>query len=284
MMTTSLLSSAALIQPADLLNSMDDPSLQVVDCWRSDAYARAHIPDAVHIGRDYWLKQPAPDGGPRGRFLEDEETLSDLFGSLGIEAGRTAVVYDDNGGRAAARIWWVLHYLGHENVLVLDGGWHGWMDAGGAVSYEVPAIRPARFQANLQPQRLATDREVLEATSGTAQLVDVRSAAEWDGSDLHGNRRGGHIPSATRLEWSDLLTAERPWHFRSPEEILATVRAAGIDPRRPIITYCQGGVRAAHAAFALELAGCPVRVYDASMEEWANRTDTELLTGPAESA
>lgn len=266
-----------LVDAQSLLRCFDNSSVRVIDCWRPESYKRAHIPGAVHITHDYWLKQPAADGGTRGAFLLEDKELASLFGSLGVSGEHHVVLYDDNGGRAAARVWWILRYLGHQRVSVLNGGWHAWLDADGPVSYSPPDIEQAEFPMHIQPSRLATYDDVLQAIGSDVQLLDTRSAAEWAGTDFHGNRRAGHIPSAKHLEWNRLITEERPWMFRAPEEILATAQSAGVDPEQPVLTYCQGGVRAAHVAFALELAGfAGVGVYDASMQEWANRSDTEL--------
>lgn len=268
-----------LVDAAWLSERLGEGSLMALDCWRAAAYERAHIPGAVHIGHDYWLKQPDVDGDPRGCLLLPAEELRDLFGGLGVSENRHVVMYDDNGGRAATRVWWVLRYLGHPRVSVLDGGWHAWIDGGGAASYGEPDVQRVEFAGTPQPRRLATLADVQEAaSSGCAQLIDARAPDEWRGTDPHGNRRGGHIPTAQHLEWSELISAGPPWRFRPPGEVRRRLDDAGIDSGSPIITYCQGGVRAAHVAFALERAGCPeVRVYDGSMKEWANRDDTELV-------
>src|SRR5262245_28644511 len=102
----NLQSIAPLIDSQSLLKDDSFRSKLVVDCWRSDSYERAHIPGAVHITYDYWLKQAAADGGKRGTLLLDNDSLASLFGSLGIDTDRHVVLYDDNGGRAATRVWW----------------------------------------------------------------------------------------------------------------------------------------------------------------------------------
>ena len=252
-----------------------------LDCWRPEAYERAHIPGAIHIGRDYWLKERDPSGGPRGIDLASAPDLADHFSHLGVDDDRHVITYDDNGGRAAARVWWILRYLGHERVSVLDGGWHAWLEANGGVSYVSPQLTPREFKVRVDRGRISDLSDVQAAlVNGSAQLVDTRSREEWDGTDPHGNARAGRIPSAINLEWSSLVAAERPWTFKGEAEIANQAERAGLDIHRPIITYCQGGVRAAHVAFALELAGAPaVSVYERSMAEWANSAVTEMTAG-----
>lgn len=257
---------------------LDDRDTVVVDCWRADAYDRIHIAGAIHLDHDYWLKQPTADGGPRGVSLLPVRALEDLLGRMGISRDHNVITYDDNGGRAAARVWWILQYLGHRDVAVLDGGWHAWFSCDGPVSYTAEPRPPTHYSSVVDQHRIAEMTDVMSALDGDAvQLVDARSHEEWCGEDSHGNRRAGHLPGAKHLAWNELITSEPPWRFRPAEEIRAAVRSAGIDTGTSIITYCQGGVRAAHLAFALELIGAKdVRVYDGSMAEWANRRDTPL--------
>jgi len=109
------------------------------------------------------------------------------------------------------------------------------------------------------------------------KLLDVRSDAEWQGSNTMDHKRVGHIPGATHVVWTEMLAPEEPYLFRSPSEIRGLLASRGIAPTDRLVTVCEVGWRAAHSAFALKLAGFPdVRVYDASMREWDNREDLPL--------
>lgn len=261
-----------LVEAPWLSDHLHDTNLLILDCRKSGEYHIGHIPGGVHMPLDYWLKEASPDGSPRGVHLLPEASLEQLMRRLGVANNRLVVVYDDNCCRASARLWWVLRYLGHVHVRVLDGGWNGWLTQGSSVERSHNLVPASRFKAQLEKRRIARFSDVLDAaSSGRTQILDARSAEEWSGEDPHGNRRGGHVPGAVHLEWSQLLTKEPPFRFLSVDEIRATIRAAGVDTEKPIITYCQGGIRAAFLAFALELVGCEdVRVYDGSMREWAN--------------
>jgi thiosulfate/3-mercaptopyruvate sulfurtransferase len=178
----------------------------------------------------------------------------------------------------APRLWWVLRYYGHTNARVLNGDWHRWVSEGYPVTDAVPRPDPERFSVETHRERLATLEDVAEASrSGDCQILDTRSIEEYEGTNDRGNLRAGRVPGARHLEWKALVRSEGDHAFRSPDEMQSLVDRAGFDNGSPIITYCQGGIRAAHTAFALELLGYDdVRVYDGSMGEWANREDTPL--------
>lgn len=250
-----------------------------IDCRSSEDPTTSRIPGARIIPHDYWLKSPESNGDPRGTHIASIETLEPLFGALGVTREVPVVLYDNNQGRASCRAWWVLRYLGHANALVLDGGWTAWVHAGLSVESGPAKVESSNFDASPETRRLATIEDVREALeSGAFQLVDTRSDLEWTGEDSHGNLRGGHIPNAVHLEWMRLLGGGTiDWHFLKAEDIRREIESVGIDILRPIITYCQGGVRAAHIAFGLEMVGATdVRVYDGSMAEWANLPNTLL--------
>ena len=117
----------------------------------------------------------------------------------------------------------------------------------------------------------------LPPLGGTTKILDVRSDAEWRGSNTMDHRRVGHVPGARHLLWDLLLTDEEPHRFRTPEEIRAVAAQRGIAQADRVVTVCEVGWRASHTAFALRLAGFrDVRVYDASMREWDNREDLPL--------
>lgn len=268
-----------LVEPQFLAQVRDDPGLVVVDCSKPEAYDRAHITGAVPITNDYWLKEPEDETNPRGVHLMSPQSLGSLMSSLGVADTSLVVGYDDNMGRAAARLWWVLAYLGHPEVRILNGGWHGWIDGNYPISYKHPAIKPAKFTPHAGNGWIAKWEDVLDAANtGREQVVDVRSDEEWSGEDFHGNNRAGHILGAIHLEWSDLMCADSaPSRFRPIDQIRSIATEAGVDPKKPIITYCQGGIRASHLAFALKSAGYEqVRIYDGSMREWANNDNLPI--------
>ncbi|MCH8029580.1 MAG: sulfurtransferase [Candidatus Dadabacteria bacterium] len=273
-----------LVSPHWLMEHKDDSDLLIVDCpWDSGSYARAHIPGALCRPGHAYVK--AVDGeGNQSWFLPTQSEFEKLTVDLGIGANSTVVMYDEWGTIFATRLWWVLKYFGFDNAKVLDGGWQGWVSAGLPVSYtsQSPSNPAEPFVPSPNPRRLATLDELLAKYNDTGwQVLDVRSGDEYHGRADHGNKRVGHVPGATHLEWNLLLEnstdAEAVRCFRSADEIQEIFNKFGVDKTAAIVTHCQAAVRATFMAFALELLGYPVpRVYDGSMDEWANLDDTPL--------
>ena len=189
------------------------------------------------------------------------------------------MTYDDNNALVAARLWWVLNYYGHTKAKVLNGGWHRWLSEGRPVTFHAARAPQATFTAKPRPELYATVEDLkAKHTDPGCNIMDARTDGEWEGTNNRGNKRAGHVPNAKHLEWLRFVTTDDRRTFLPADEIQRLLDEAGISRERPTITYCQGGIRAAHAAFVLELLGYEgVRVYDGSMREWANREDTPLV-------
>jgi thiosulfate/3-mercaptopyruvate sulfurtransferase len=175
-------------------------------------------------------------------------------------------------------MWWVLKYYGHTNVKVLNGGWHRWLTEGRPATFHAARPPKASFTATARPE-LVADAEYLKAkhTDPACQVLDARTDGEWEGTNDRGNRRIGRVPGARHLEWLRFVETADTRRFLPAGELERLLAEAGFQRGRETITYCQGGIRAAHAAFVMELLGWEnVRVYDGSMRDWANREDTPL--------
>jgi len=282
------ISADSLVTPAWLRTHLNDPGIVLADCRYADdeaaslaAYRAGHIPGAVHV---YWPRDLSTESGPVPNLLPTPDQVAAKLGRLGIGDDRLVIGYDADGGHHAARLWLVLAYYGYDRFKLLNGGIQAWQAEGGALeeggAQPVPAVftpRPARESLRIRADELAA-----RLGDPAMQLVDVRRATEFTGSEARA-ARGGRIPGARLLMWQENLNPDLT--LRTPEEIRARHLAAGIDPDREVVTYCQAGVRAAHAALALLLAGYPhVRVYDGSWKEWGDRADLPLETGPGPGA
>ncbi len=281
-----------LISGAWLMEHLYDARLKVVHVSTDrKIYDQQHIEDAafgdLHTDLARRGREAATGDVDREYLLPDRVSLERTLARWKVGPDDRIVFYDDSGqNRHAVRAYWLLRYYGWPagRVHVLDGGLWKWQEDRGEVTDALPGHERSApvwlrdpdpsLLASL-PQVAGWSRETAEA--GPIRLLDVRSEAEYRGDDVRA-RRGGHIPGAVRLEWSDFLTGEGT--FRSREEIVALAdRVAGGDAGSLRATYCQGGVRAALAWFALqELAGLDVRNYAPSWEEWGNRTDTLVET------
>lgn len=268
-----------LAEPDWLTEHADDPGVRIIDCATVEAYRRAHIPGAVQLTAHFYIKEDDPKGSDHGVLIMPPTQFEELMGKLGVGADTTVVTYDDNNSLVAARLWWALNYYGHTKAKVLNGGWHRWLSEGRPVTFHATRPQAAKFSARADEAKYADLEAVLEACEKKdAHLLDVRTDEEWAGTNNRGNKRGGRVPGATHLEWLRFVTSDDRRTFLPAEELQKLVDAAGIRRNQPVITYCQGGIRAAHAAFVLELLGYDdVLVYDGSMREWANREDTPLV-------
>jgi thiosulfate/3-mercaptopyruvate sulfurtransferase len=245
----------------------------VLDLRPAEAFAQGHIPGAIHL--DLWgLSLIDTSEAPLRAFMW---IIAHLFALRGVTADRTTVVYEEDSGIRAARAFWFLEYLGHTRVRLLDGGVTGWTRSGLATTTVVTSPLASDWQGTPDASRLASWRDVRDRLGDPASLLlDTRSEAEFFG-ELVRARRGGAIPGAINIEWKQNLRPDGT--FKSPEVLRAMYDKAGVTPDREVVTYCQGGYRAAHSYLALRLIGFPrVRNYTGSWKEWGDREDLPLET------
>lgn len=268
-----------LAEPSWLAEHLDDPGIRLIDCATVEAYRRAHIPGAVRLSAHYYIKQEGPPGADHGTFIMPPAEFEALMADLGVSNDTTVVAYDDNNALVATRLWWALKYYGHSNARVLNGGWHRWLSEGRPVTFHATKPEPTTFAARPNHDVIASAAYLMSNLDDPAcQILDARTDAEWDGSNDRGNKRAGRVPGAMHLEWLEFVAKDDSRCFLPAVELERLVSKAGLTRDKATITYCQGGIRAAHAAFVLELLGWnDIRVYDGSMRDWANREDTPLV-------
>ena len=263
-----------LADTAWLKDNVADRSLVIVDLRAKDKYEAGHIPNAV------WY-DPAKLKDPDEKLYVIRDNLFAQYAGLaGIDATKTVVAYDDSNGLSSTRFWWVLWYYGHNKARVVNGGWQKWEKEGLAVTKDVPKVEKVAFKTQINDQVIcALDYVKQEASKQDSNTVilDVRSAAEYNGSDLRGNSKGGHVPKAVNLDWTRSMTDAEPKVWKPAPELRRQFEQAGIKPGSQVITYCQTGVRAAHSLFTLKLVGYDgLRNYDGSWQEWGNNKDTPV--------
>jgi thiosulfate/3-mercaptopyruvate sulfurtransferase len=258
-----------LVAPAALagaLESSERPLL--IDLRPPEDFATGHIPGAVHL--DLWgVSLVDTDPAPLKAFMW---IVDHLFNLRGVSESTPVVVYDEQSGIRAARGFWFLEYFGHPRVQLLDGGFNAWTRAGLPITRDAAPPPKSAWTGTPQDTKIATWRDV-HARLGDPDVVllDTRSDGEYDGSVVRA-KRGGAIPGAVHVEWTRNLDADGA--FKPAADLRAMYEAAGVTPDKEVITYCQGGYRAAHGYLALRLLGYPrVRNYTGSWKEWGDRED-----------
>jgi thiosulfate/3-mercaptopyruvate sulfurtransferase len=260
-----------LVTPAQvskMLASTGSRRPLVLDMRAPELYVAGHIPGAIHL--DLWgVSLIDTDPAPLRAFTW---MIEHLLASHGVTADTPVVVYDEQSGIRAARAFWFLEYFGHPSVHVLDGGFPAWAAAGYEVTREAGPPPKSSWTGKRDARVLATWRDVRAALGrADAVLLDTRSDGEYDGTTVRARRRGA-IPGAVHIEWTRNLTPDGD--FKPAAELQQMYEDAGISPDREVITYCQGGYRAAHSYLALRLLGYPrIRSYVGSWKEWGDRDD-----------
>jgi thiosulfate/3-mercaptopyruvate sulfurtransferase len=273
------MSLAPLVSCEQLAAHLDDPQWRVFDCrhqlsdvgFGERAYAQGHLPGAFFLHLDRDLSSPL-NGGNGRHPLPDAERLAAILSAAGVSRATRVVAYDDAGGMVAARLWWLLRWLGHDNVALLDGGIGQWQKEGRPLSTELPAPTLARGHEELVARDGGFDANAVLANieSGEFCLVDARAPDRFRGENETLDPVGGHIPGARNRFFRDNLNADGL--FRSAGELRAEFLTllAGVAPQQ-VVMYCGSGVSACHNLLAMEIAGLPgARLYAGSWSEWCS--------------
>lgn len=275
-----------IIDSETLAVHVQNPGWVVCDC-RFDlgdppagerAYAEAHIPGAYYMHLDRDLSGPREANSGR-HPLPDPARLAQRLGDLGIDDQTQVVAYDQAGGMIAARLWWLLRWLGHEAVAVLDGGWQGWCSAQHPVSTLAAERPPRRFVPRADAHAWLSSADLqrhLAAQSVT--LVDARNAARFRGEQEPIDPVAGHVPGALNRPCQDNLDAAG--YMRAPEALRRDFQAVLGGAATDVVHMCGSGVTACHNLLAMEMAGLPgSRLYVGSWSEWIRDPARPIATG-----
>jgi thiosulfate/3-mercaptopyruvate sulfurtransferase len=273
---------ANLISARELIEHLGDDDLVVADCRfdldRPEAgqrdYVRGHIPGAVYAHLERNLSSaPVTDAGRHP--LPSPEAMRRTFEHLGIGDTSQVVVYDDSQGMYACRLWWMLNYMGHDAVAVLDGGLTEYLRKAGPLLEGIDHNPEARFTGKPRRELLVVKSEVGEAE----RLVDARDADRYRGEVENRDPRAGHIPGALNYPWRENIAADG--RFRPPETIRTHItEALRGAPTEGTVFYCGSGVSACVDVLATSLAGFGFpKVYVGSWSEWSRDETLPVATG-----
>lgn len=235
------------------------------------SHAAGHLPGAhyLHLDRDLADHAPPADGRFRGRHpLPTRRAFALTLGRLGVTPGGAVVIYDRQGGVYAARAWWMLRWMGHRDVAVLDGGVAAWQAAGGALDDAVPVAAPTTPYPFDEPDMPTIEAAPLGAALGRVRLLDARAPERFRGEVEPLDPVAGHIPGALNRPFKDNLDAQG--RFLAPAVLRAAFEPllAGRPPGE-VVHQCGSGVTACHNLLAMEAAGLPGSVlYPGSWSEW----------------
>jgi thiosulfate/3-mercaptopyruvate sulfurtransferase len=293
-----------------LLARLYEPDLVIIDCrfWMNEPalghqkYTEAHIPRAVYLDLDKDLSAPIQAHGGR-HPLPDIASMVKTFSSAGITHDSRVVIYDDQQGMIAARVWWMLQYLGHEKAYVMEQGFTAWEQANFPVSKEQPIVIPASFEPKVNDEWLVSMSEVTEIVANRHEkddltynnkafleqqvvLIDSREHRRYLGLEEPIDATAGHIPGAVNYFWKDVLQQDGSFknkeqlqqHFAELIEIVNSTESNSYDT--PIIVYCGSGVSACPNVMALKTAGFRnVKLYAGSWSDWISYEENAVATG-----
>jgi thiosulfate/3-mercaptopyruvate sulfurtransferase len=262
-----------LVDFDELQRRLGEPELRVLDARPRGEFEKGHIPSTLWVDVKAVEKMAARPGA-----LTDRAAWESWIEPLGIGPETLVLVYDAKRQLDAARLWWLLRYLGVERVGLINGGFPLWEKQGRPVRTEVPMVAPRVMPVRCRADKLATRADVLDAVKdGHARVIDARTEAEHTGREKR-SQRAGRIPTSCHLEWAQLVDADG--RLLEEAALRAKVAKGGVKPGEPVITHCQGGGRASVDAFVFERLGFPTRNYYQGWSDWGNARDTPVETGP----
>ncbi len=279
------MSYTTFIQPKDAFENLDNPDFLFIDCsysladksWGVSEYKKEHIPAALYADLHDDLSGEIITGTTSRHPLPQKEALVKFFSKLGIDKNVQVVAYDATAGfMAAARLWWLLRWAGHEKVAVLNGGKAAWQAAGYPLTAGIKPVQPKDFVANFNDDMLASAAEVMASIeAGNTCLIDSRTADRYAGQNETIDPVAGHIPTAVSKPFNAKIGAEGVAAPSVYKEYFQQEYAKG-----NVVFYCGSGVTAAYNVLLAVYAGYPLpKLYAGSWSEWITDVARPIVTG-----
>jgi thiosulfate/3-mercaptopyruvate sulfurtransferase len=274
--TAPLVSAARLLENLNSVKLVDTRFALGTPDFGLEAYQSGHLPGAVFLDLERDLSSPVRDNRVGGRHpLPNPEILAQKLSNLGIGNSSFVVAYDDPSsgqGFYAAHLWWLMRWLGHDQVAVLDGGLPAWLEAGGKLETASPLLKNATFIPRVRPEMVVDAAQVAARTSSAA-LLDSRAAPRYRGEVEPLDWKAGHIPGAVNMDWAESLSANGTF-----KPILEQQKRFGaLEDSTEVLVYCGSGVSAGANMLALELAGVTnAKLYAGSWSDWVSNSSNPI--------
>lgn len=266
-----------LLVSADWVKDNLDKGIIILDARDKKSYDANHIANAINVTWQQFTDMQNKKPGDKGwGILLEPSKLADAIGKLGIDGTKTIVVYGapPTGWAEDGRIAWTLKSAGIKDVKILNGGWKIWESKGYAKDTKVPTPKQATFKVSAMDESINATTDYINQNLGKIKIIDSRETSEYNGATKYGEARGGHLPKAINLTWTQLYNSDGT--VKSQKDIETLLSSKGINKNDEIVTYCTKGIRSADMALLLKMAGYDkTKNYDASFYEWAGN---ETLT------
>lgn len=267
-----------------LNENLSNPSVRIIDCRFQlgnpsqgfNLYMKEHISGAYYFDLEKDLSFFASEHGGR-HPMPDMDRIVDKLSTAGIDQNTKIVAYDDQDGMMASRFWWILKYLGHEHVYILNGGFRKWLNKGYPTSDDLPSINRKEFVPNLHPEMLSNMEEVKQnIITKKAIVIDSRDQKRYAGLEEPIDKKAGHIPGALHYFWKDSINEDNEW--KSTNDLKEQFKTLPKD--QSIIVYCGSGVSACPNIVALnELDFENVKLYIGSWSDWISYEENPIAVG-----
>ncbi|MGG0303939.1 sulfurtransferase [Bacillus albus] len=265
-----------------LREHIEDENVRIIDCrfdlahpnWGREKYEEEHIPHALYFDLNLDLSSPITEHGGR-HPLPNIEEFADKLSRAGIDEHTTVIAYDSEAGANASRLWWLLNYVGHEKVYILDGGFPAWKENGLPITTEIPVAKRKAFKAHVQDHMLVTVETVKENIHAGADvtLIDSREPKRYAGVEELVDPKAGHIPTAVNYFWKDGMLQSGQFKNEAQQQ----ERFQNLAKDKETIVYCGSGVTACPNILALKLAGFQnVKLYAGSWSDWISYPENQI--------
>lgn len=269
--------SSYIVDAEWLSKNLNNENLLILDARGEKAYKKGHIPGAIAATWQGFADMEGAPGDENWGVTLDAAKLSETFASIGVDKNKTIVVYADNhnGWGEDGRFVWMLRMAGVENAKILNGGIKFWTDSNYEISKEDSKPVPSEFKVEKLDNNYTADTEYIKANMDKIVIIDSREKDEYEGAAKFGEKRGGHLPNSKLFTFNKVFNADGT--VKNQEELEKLFTEAGINKDDEIVTYCTAGIRSAHLADILRMAGyTKARNYDQSFYRWAALEELNL--------